>query len=107
MLDPATSEIASGSKLGIDAMKKIPGEGFKPPWPPLIKMDERVKAKTPSFPSAAAGGLDFGDVDLVHFHHRVLTDAMAAGGAVAKRVFAAMMEMGKIDIAKIEAARRG
>ena len=38
---------------------------------------------------------------------RVLTDAMAAGGAEAKRVFAAMMEMGKIDIAKIEAARRG
>ena len=38
---------------------------------------------------------------------RVLTDALAAGGAEAKRVFAAMMEMGKIDIAKIEAARRG
>jgi predicted 3-demethylubiquinone-9 3-methyltransferase (glyoxalase superfamily) len=38
---------------------------------------------------------------------RVLTDAMAAGGAEAKRVFQAMMEMGKIDIAKIEAARRG
>jgi hypothetical protein len=33
--------------------------------------------------------------------------AMAAGGAEAKRAFAAMMEMGKIDIAKIEAARRG
>jgi predicted 3-demethylubiquinone-9 3-methyltransferase (glyoxalase superfamily) len=32
---------------------------------------------------------------------------MAAGGAEAKRVFEAMMEMGKIDIAKIEAARRG
>ena len=29
------------------------------------------------------------------------------GGAEAKRVFAAMMDMGKIDIAKIEAARRG
>jgi hypothetical protein len=36
----------------------------------------------------------------------VLTDAMAPGGPEAKRVFAAMMEMGKIDIAKIEAARR-
>lgn len=33
-------------------------------------------------------------------------NALAAGGAEAKRVFAAMMEMGKIDIAKIEAARR-
>jgi predicted 3-demethylubiquinone-9 3-methyltransferase (glyoxalase superfamily) len=38
---------------------------------------------------------------------RVLTDAMAAGGDEAKRAFAAMMEMGKIDVAKIEAARRG
>lgn len=38
---------------------------------------------------------------------RVLTDAMAAGGAEAKRAFTAMMEMDKIDIAKIEAARRG
>jgi len=31
MLDHATSEIASGSKLGIDATKKSPGEGFKRP----------------------------------------------------------------------------
>ncbi|MFI5336334.1 MAG: VOC family protein [Opitutales bacterium] len=38
---------------------------------------------------------------------RVLIRALAAGGAEAKRAFAAMMEMGKIDIAKIEAARRG
>ena len=38
---------------------------------------------------------------------RVLTDAMAAGGEEAKRAFAAMMEMGKIDVAKIEAVRRG
>ncbi len=38
---------------------------------------------------------------------RVLTDAMAAGGDEAKRAFAAMMEMGKIDVAKIEAAVRG
>jgi 4-hydroxy-3-polyprenylbenzoate decarboxylase len=30
---------ASGSKPGIDATKRIPGEGFKRPWPPLIKMD--------------------------------------------------------------------
>jgi predicted 3-demethylubiquinone-9 3-methyltransferase (glyoxalase superfamily) len=39
---------------------------------------------------------------------RVLTDAMAdPDRAVAKRVFAAMMDMHKIDVAKIEAARRG
>jgi 4-hydroxy-3-polyprenylbenzoate decarboxylase len=30
---------------GIDATKKLPGEGFKRAWPPLIKMDESVKAK--------------------------------------------------------------
>jgi 4-hydroxy-3-polyprenylbenzoate decarboxylase len=45
VLDHATSEIASGSKLGIDATKKLPGEGFKRAWPPLIKMDAAVKAK--------------------------------------------------------------
>lgn len=38
---------------------------------------------------------------------RVLTEAMAAGGEEAKRSFAAMMTMGKIDVAAIEAARRG
>jgi predicted 3-demethylubiquinone-9 3-methyltransferase (glyoxalase superfamily) len=38
---------------------------------------------------------------------RALTDAMAARGAEAKRAFAAMMSMKKIDIATIEAARRG
>ena len=38
---------------------------------------------------------------------RVLTDALAAGGDEAKRAFEAMMGMGKIDVAAIEAARRG
>jgi predicted 3-demethylubiquinone-9 3-methyltransferase (glyoxalase superfamily) len=38
---------------------------------------------------------------------RVLTEAMAAGGAEAKRAFEAMMPMKKIDVATIEAARRG
>ncbi len=45
VLDHATSEIASGSKLGIDATKKLPGEGFKRPWPPLIKMSEEIRRK--------------------------------------------------------------
>jgi 4-hydroxy-3-polyprenylbenzoate decarboxylase len=35
----ATSEIASGSKLGIDETKKLPGEGFKRPWLPLNPLD--------------------------------------------------------------------
>jgi predicted 3-demethylubiquinone-9 3-methyltransferase (glyoxalase superfamily) len=38
---------------------------------------------------------------------RVLMDAMAAGGLEAKRAFSAMMSMKKIDVAAIEAARRG
>jgi len=45
VLDHATSEIAIGTKLGIDATKKLPGEGFKRPWPPLIRMNDTVKAK--------------------------------------------------------------
>lgn len=38
---------------------------------------------------------------------RALTTAMAAGGEEAKRAFTAMMTMRKIDVAAIEAARRG
>ena len=37
-----------GDKLGLGATippVRDPGEGFKRPWPPLIKMDEAVKAK--------------------------------------------------------------
>jgi 4-hydroxy-3-polyprenylbenzoate decarboxylase len=45
VLDHATTQIAIGTKLGIDATKKLPGEGFNRPWPPLIKMDPAVKAK--------------------------------------------------------------
>jgi len=33
------------SKTAIDATKKLPGEGFKRPWPPLIKMNAAMKAK--------------------------------------------------------------
>ncbi len=38
---------------------------------------------------------------------RVLTEALAAGGDEARRAFEAMLSMQKIDVAKIEAARRG
>jgi predicted 3-demethylubiquinone-9 3-methyltransferase (glyoxalase superfamily) len=38
---------------------------------------------------------------------RTLTDALAAGGAEAKRAFDAMMTMKKIDVATIDAARKG
>ena len=45
VLDHATTELAIGSKLGIDATKKIPGEGFHREWPPLIKMPEAVRRR--------------------------------------------------------------
>lgn len=38
---------------------------------------------------------------------RTLSEALAAGGDEAARAFAAMMQMGKIDVAAIDAARRG
>lgn len=38
---------------------------------------------------------------------RTLTEAMAKGGEEAKRAFDAMMNMKKIDVARIDAARRG
>ncbi|MCS7090636.1 MAG: UbiD family decarboxylase [Verrucomicrobiota bacterium] len=51
VLDHATPEIGIGTKLGIDATRKLPGEGFKRPWPPLIQMDpavqERIKSLLP------------------------------------------------------------
>ncbi len=34
-----------GSKMGIDATRKWPEEGFTRPWPGLIKMDEEVKKR--------------------------------------------------------------
>jgi 4-hydroxy-3-polyprenylbenzoate decarboxylase len=45
VLDHATSEMAVGTKMGIDATRKLAGEGFKRPWPPLITMDPAVKAR--------------------------------------------------------------
>ncbi|WP_366556027.1 VOC family protein [Aquibaculum sediminis] len=38
---------------------------------------------------------------------RILMEALAAGGAEAQRAFEAMLPMKKIDVAAIEAARRG
>jgi 4-hydroxy-3-polyprenylbenzoate decarboxylase len=45
VLDHATTELAVGTKLGIDATHKLPGEGHHRGWPPLIRMDAAVKAK--------------------------------------------------------------
>ena len=45
VLDHATTEFAIGSKLGLDATKKLPAEGFHREWPPIIKMDETVQKR--------------------------------------------------------------
>ena len=45
VLDHATSDIAIGTKLGIDATRKLRGEGFTRKWPPLIRMDDAVRKK--------------------------------------------------------------
>jgi 4-hydroxy-3-polyprenylbenzoate decarboxylase len=52
VLDHATTDLGIGSKMGIDATHKLPGEGHKRGWPPLIKMDESIKRKiAQSFPA--------------------------------------------------------
>ena len=45
VLDHATSELAVGTKMGIDATHKLPGEGHKRGWPPLIRMEEGIRRK--------------------------------------------------------------
>ncbi|MBX3745363.1 MAG: UbiD family decarboxylase [Verrucomicrobiae bacterium] len=42
VLDHATPDVAIGTKLGIDATRKLPGEGFRRAWPPLIRMDPAI-----------------------------------------------------------------
>jgi 4-hydroxy-3-polyprenylbenzoate decarboxylase len=50
VLDHATTDMAIGSKMGIDATHKLSGEGAKRGWPPIIKMDEAVRAKIETVP---------------------------------------------------------
>jgi 4-hydroxy-3-polyprenylbenzoate decarboxylase len=45
ILDHAARRPGFGSKMGIDATRKWPGEGFDRPWPEAIEMDEEVKAR--------------------------------------------------------------
>ncbi len=43
ILDHASPELGTGSKIGFDATIKIAGEGKVRPWPPDLIMDENVK----------------------------------------------------------------
>jgi len=45
VLDHATTELGVGSKLGIDATHKLPGEGHQRGWPPLIRMDAGTRRR--------------------------------------------------------------
>jgi 4-hydroxy-3-polyprenylbenzoate decarboxylase len=44
VLDHASRAMGFGSKMGIDATKKLPEEGFDRRWPPVIEMDPATKA---------------------------------------------------------------
>ncbi len=45
VLDHASRAMGFGSKMGIDATKKLPEEGFTRPWPPVIEMSPEVKRR--------------------------------------------------------------
>jgi len=45
VLDHASRAFTFGSKMGIDATKKMPEEGFTRDWPKVIEMDDATKAK--------------------------------------------------------------
>jgi 4-hydroxy-3-polyprenylbenzoate decarboxylase len=44
-LDHASRLPNYGSKMGIDATRKWPAEGFTRPWPPMIEMDHATKSR--------------------------------------------------------------
>jgi len=44
-LDHASRLPDYGSKMGVDATRKWPSEGFTRPWPDEIRMDEKTKAQ--------------------------------------------------------------
>ena len=71
-LNHATNEFARSSKPGLDATKKLSGEGFKHAWPSPTKMDNSPTVK-------ATGGSMFKSVN---FPHAALADQRGnlAGG---------------------------
>jgi 4-hydroxy-3-polyprenylbenzoate decarboxylase len=45
-----------GSKIGIDATHKLPGEANTRTWPPLIKMDDATKKRVDQIVRALGRG---------------------------------------------------
>ena len=54
VLDHTTPDVGVGSKMGFDATRKLPGEGFKRRWPPLIGMDEAVTSRVDALRGSAS-----------------------------------------------------
>jgi 4-hydroxy-3-polyprenylbenzoate decarboxylase len=48
VLDHSSRAFTYGSKMGLDATKKLPEEGFSRNWPPLIEMDAKTKQRIDS-----------------------------------------------------------
>ena len=44
-LDHSSRLANYGSKMGVDATRKWPGEGFTRPWPDVIRMSDSVKQR--------------------------------------------------------------
>ena len=93
------------------------GPGFKPNESVSFIVDTRDQAETDRYWNAIVGnGGSASDCgwckDRWGFSWQITPRQLSEGladsdKAIAKRVFDAMMQMGKIDVAKIEAARRG
>ncbi len=45
VLDHSSRAFTYGSKMGLDATRKLPEEGFSRNWPPLIEMDDATKKR--------------------------------------------------------------
>lgn len=57
VLDHASRAFTYGSKMGIDATRKLPEEGFDRDWPAVIEMDAGVKRRVDEmWPSLGIGG---------------------------------------------------
>ena len=59
VLDHSSRAFTYGSKMGLDATKKLPEEGFSRNWPPLIEMDAATKMRVDEM----WGRLGIGDGD--------------------------------------------
>ena len=62
VLDHASRAFTYGSKMGIDATRKWPEEGFTRNWPKLIEMDATTKARVDAmWPRLGIGASASGD----------------------------------------------